>query len=285
MINILDGKLVSKKIREELTKEIMELKEKTGESPRLAVVQAGENLASKIYVNSKIKQCLEVGIESENYLLPEDVSEKELLDLVDKLNADEKVSGILVQLPLPNHIDTPKVIEEIALMKDVDGFKPENLGKVVLGDETALISCTPAGILELFKEYNIKLEGKDVVVIGRSNIVGKPMTALLINEGATVTICNSKTKNIEEKTKMADVVIVAIGSPNFLKGDMVKEGAIVIDVGINRDENNKICGDVHFESVKEKASYITPVPGGVGPMTIAMLLKNTLKAFKMNKNL
>ncbi|MGL5377320.1 MAG: bifunctional 5,10-methylenetetrahydrofolate dehydrogenase/5,10-methenyltetrahydrofolate cyclohydrolase, partial [Cetobacterium sp.] len=254
-----------------------------GKVPGLAVIQAGDNLASKIYVNSKIKQCAEVGIDSKNYILPLDVTELELLNTIEKLNKDDSVNGILVQLPLPSHINTPKIIEAIDISKDVDGFKPENLGKVVLGDDTALISCTPAGILRLFREYEINLEGKDVVVIGRSNIVGKPMTALLINEGATVTVCNSKTKNLSEKTKTADVIIVAIGKANFLKGNMVKDGAIVIDVGINRDDNNKICGDVDFESLKDKVSYITPVPGGVGPMTIAMLLSNTLKAFKIGK--
>ncbi|MGL4642155.1 MAG: bifunctional methylenetetrahydrofolate dehydrogenase/methenyltetrahydrofolate cyclohydrolase FolD [Cetobacterium sp.] len=284
-MKILDGKYVSQKVRDSIKNEIVEIKERMGKVPGLAVIQAGDNLASKIYVNSKIKQCAEVGIESKNFILPADVSENELLSKIDELNKDDAIDGILVQLPLPDHIDTPKVIEAIDITKDVDGFKPENLGKVVLGDETALISCTPAGILRLFEEYKLALEGKDVVVIGRSNIVGKPMTALLINEGATVTVCNSKTKNLSEKTKNADVVIVAIGKANFLKGDMVKDGAIIIDVGINRDENNKICGDVDFESVKEKVSYITPVPGGVGPMTIAMLLNNTLKAFKIGKKI
>ncbi|WP_047380571.1 MULTISPECIES: bifunctional methylenetetrahydrofolate dehydrogenase/methenyltetrahydrofolate cyclohydrolase FolD [unclassified Cetobacterium] len=284
-MKILDGKYVSQKVRDSIKNEIVEIKERMGKVPGLAVIQAGDNLASKIYVNSKIKQCAEVGIESKNFILPADVSEDELLSKIDELNKDDAIDGILVQLPLPDHIDTPKVIEAIDITKDVDGFKPENLGKVVLGDETALISCTPAGILRLFEEYKLALEGKDVVVIGRSNIVGKPMTALLINEGATVTVCNSKTKNLSEKTKNADVVIVAIGKANFLKGDMVKDGAIIIDVGINRDENNKICGDVDFESVKEKVSYITPVPGGVGPMTIAMLLNNTLKAFKIGKKI
>lgn len=284
-MKILDGKNVSQKVRDSIKEEILKLKEKTGRVPGLAVIQAGDNLASKIYVNSKIKQCSEVGIESKNFIMPEDISEEELLKVIDDLNKDDEIDGILVQLPLPEHINTPKVIEEITLTKDVDGFKPENLGKVVLGDESALISCTPAGILRLFKEYEIQLEGLDIVVIGRSNIVGKPMTALLINEGATVTVCNSRTKDIKDKTKKADVVIVAIGSSKFLTEDMVKEDVIIIDVGINRDENNKLCGDVDFENVKNKASFITPVPGGVGPMTIAMLLDNTLKAFKINKQI
>nr|WP_307775001.1 bifunctional methylenetetrahydrofolate dehydrogenase/methenyltetrahydrofolate cyclohydrolase FolD [uncultured Cetobacterium sp.] len=284
-MKILDGKYVSKKVRDSIKENIDEIKENIGKVPGLAVIQVGDNLASKIYVNSKVKQCCEVGIESFSFLLPNTVTEKELLDKIDELNKDDKIDGILVQLPLPEHIDEPKVIDKIDISKDVDGFKPENLGKVLLGDKTALVSCTPAGIIELFKEYKIKLEGQDVVVIGRSNIVGKPMTALLINEGATVTVCNSRTKNIEEKTKKADIVIVAVGKANFLTGDMVKDGAIVIDVGINRDSSNKLCGDVEFETVKNKASYITPVPGGVGPMTIAMLLKNTLKAFKLNKKI
>ena len=284
-MKILDGKSVSQKVRDSIKEEIKELKQKTGRVPGLAVIQAGDNLASKIYVSSKIKQCSEVGIESKNYIMSENISEDELLKVIDDLNVDDEIDGILVQLPLPDHINTPKVIEQIILTKDVDGFKPENLGKVVLGDKTALISCTPAGILRLFNEYKIELEGLDIVVIGRSNIVGKPMTALLINEGATVTVCNSRTKNIKEKTKNADVIIVAIGSSKFLTEDMVKDNVIIIDVGINRDENNKLCGDVDFENVKNKASFITPVPGGVGPMTIAMLLDNTLKAFKTNKQI
>lgn len=284
-MKILDGKYVSQKVRDSIKKEITEIKKQIKKVPGLAVIQAGDNLASKIYVNSKIKQCAEVGIQSKNFIMSSDVTERELLDKIEDLNKDDSVDGILVQLPLPDHINTPKIIEAIDITKDVDGFKPENLGKVVLGDETALISCTPAGILTLLKEYEIPLEGKDIVVIGRSNIVGKPMTALLINEGATVTVCNSRTKNLAEKTKVADVIIVAIGKANFLKGNMIKNDAIIIDVGINRNEDNKICGDVDFESVKDKVSFITPVPGGVGPMTIAMLLNNTLKAFKIGKKI
>lgn len=278
---ILDGKEVAKKVKEKVKEEI----KKYDGCPELAVIQVGDNAASKIYVNSKIKQCEEVGIKSKSYIFPESTNEIEILQKIDELNKDKNVSGILVQLPLPNHINTPKVIEEIALEKDVDGFKPENLGKVVLGDESAFISCTPAGIIKLLEEYKISLEGKDVVIVGRSNIVGKPMMALLVNEGATVTVCNSKTKNIEEKTKKADILIVAVGKAGLITSEMVKEGAIIIDVGINRDENNKICGDVDFESVSKKAQYITPVPGGVGPMTIAMLLSNTLKAFKNIKKI
>lgn len=284
-MNILDGKLIAQKEREKIKLEIDKIKKSGERVPTLAVIQVGEDPASKIYVNSKLRFCNEVGIHSESFIFPENISEKELLDKIEDLNRDNNIDGILVQLPLPSHIDTPKVIESIKLEKDVDGFKPENLGKVVLGDKSALISCTPAGILKLLKEYNIVLEGKDVVVMGRSNIVGKPMTALLINEGATVTVCNSRTKSISEKTKKADIIIVAIGKSRYLNRDMIKDGAIVIDVGINRDAvTGKICGDVDFESVKDKVSYITPVPGGVGPMTIAMLLSNTLKAFKILKN-
>lgn len=282
---ILDGRKISKEIKNKIKLEIEQLKKKIHKTPGLAVIQVGDNLASKIYVNSKGKQCQEVGIEFKDFVLDEQTCEMEILKLVEKLNKDETIDGILIQLPLPQHIDTPKIIESIDISKDVDGFKPENLGKVVLNDKTALVSCTPAGILEILKEYKINLKGLDVVIIGRSNIVGKPMTALLINEGATVTVCNSNTKNLSEKTKTADIIIVAIGKEKFLKGDMIKQGAIIVDVGINRDANNKICGDVDFESVKEKISYITPVPGGVGPMTIAMLLNNTLKAFKIRKKI
>lgn len=284
-MKILDGKYISEKIRETIKNEIIDLREKEGKVPGLAVIQVGDNVASKIYVNSKIKQCSDVGIDSTSIILPEEVTEDILLEKIEELNLNERIDGILVQLPLPNHINTQKIIEKIDILKDVDGFKPENLGKVVLGDKSALVSCTPAGIIELLNEYDLSLEGLDVVVIGRSNIVGKPMTALLINEGATVTVCNSRTKNLKEKTKNADVIVVAIGRPKFLTEDMVKDGVIIIDVGINRDENNKICGDVDFENIKHKVSHITPVPRGVGPMTISMLLKNTLKAFRLNKRI
>lgn len=282
---ILDGRKIAKKLKNSLKEEIKRIEKEYNEYPELAIVQVGDNLASKIYVNSKIKQCEEVGIKSKSYIFSENISEEEILNKIDELNKDNKISGILVQLPLPNHINTPKVIEAIALEKDVDGFKPENLGKVVLGDEDAFISCTPAGIIKLLEEYEISLEGKDIVVVGRSNIVGKPMMALLVNKGATVTVCNSRTKNIQEKTKNADILIVAVGKKDLITPDMIKDNAVIIDVGINRDENNKICGDVEFESVSKKAQYITPVPGGVGPMTIAMLLSNTLKAFKNIKKI
>ena len=275
----LDGKELAKKIKEEIKTEVTSLKEKIGKVPGLAIVLVGDNPASKIYVNSKIKGCSELGFESFAHYLPEDILEEDLLKVIDELNRDEKVNGILVQLPLPKHIDEKKIIDKIALDKDVDGFKPENLGLLMLNDKTAMKPCTPAGIMEMLKAYSIELEGKDVVVVGRSNIVGKPMAGLMINEGATVTICNSKTKSLSEKTKNADVVVMAIGKTKFLKSDMIKEGAIIIDVGINRTSEG-LFGDVDYEEVSKKSSYITPVPGGVGPMTVAMLFKNTLKVFK-----
>lgn len=282
---ILDGKETSEEVKERIKCKIEKLYSEMNKVPGLAVIKIGNNAASEIYVNSKVRQCNEVGIKSKKYILEENTSEDELLELIEELNRDEEIDGILVQLPLPKHIDEYKVIDKIALNKDVDGFKPENIGKVLLGDKNALVSCTPLGILTLMKEYSIPLEGKDVVIVGRSNIVGKPMAALLINEGATVTVCNSKTKNLAEKTLSADILIVAIGKSKFIKKEMVKENSVIIDVGINRDENRKLSGDVDFEDVKEKVSYITPVPGGVGPMTIAMLLENTLKAFEKNKKL
>lgn len=275
----LDGKELAKKIKEEIKTEVISLKEKIGKVPGLAIVLVGENPASKIYVNSKIKGCSELGFESFAHYLPEDILEEDLLKVIDELNRDEKVNGILVQLPLPKHIDEKKIIDKIALDKDVDGFKPENLGLLMLNDKTAMKPCTPSGIMEILKAYSIELEGKDVVIVGRSNIVGKPMAGLMINEGATVTICNSKTKNLSEKTKNADVVVMAIGKTKFLKSDMIKEGAIIIDVGINRTSEG-LFGDVDYEEVSKKSSYITPVPGGVGPMTVAILFKNTLKVFK-----
>lgn len=275
----LDGKELAKKLKSELKLECVELKKKHGRAPGLAIILVGDNPASKIYVGSKIKGSQEIGIESFAHFLPYDTAEEEVLRVIDELNKDERVDGILVQLPLPKHISEKKVIDKIALEKDVDGFKPENLGLLVLNDKDSLKPCTPAGIMELLKEYSIGLEGKDVVVVGRSNIVGKPMASLMINEGATVTVCNSKTKNLSEKTKSADIVVMAIGSAKFLTAEMVKEGAVVVDVGINRTEAG-LFGDVDFEEVSKKTSYITPVPGGVGPMTVAMLFANTVKAFK-----
>lgn len=284
-MQILDGKQTSQKIKNLLKEEIENIKKEYGEVPGLAVVQVGDNPASRVYVNSKVKQCLEIGIESKKYILEENIKEEVLLDLIEELNNDETINGILVQLPLPKHINEEKVINKISLEKDVDGFKAENLGKVLLGDKSAFVSCTPLGILTLMKEYKLSLEGKDVVIVGRSNIVGKPMAALLINEGATVTICHSRTKNLEEKTSKADILIVAVGKRKLITKDMIKENSVVIDVGINRDENGKLAGDVDFDNVKEKTSYITPVPGGVGPMTISMLLKNTLISFKRKKGI
>ncbi|SJZ35276.1 methylenetetrahydrofolate dehydrogenase (NADP+) / methenyltetrahydrofolate cyclohydrolase [Cetobacterium ceti] len=284
-MQILDGKQTSQKIKNLLKEEIENIKKEYGDVPGLAVVQVGDNPASRVYVNSKVKQCLEIGIESKKYILEENIKEEVLLDLIEELNNDETINGILVQLPLPKHINEEKVINRISLEKDVDGFKAENLGKVLLGDKSAFVSCTPLGILTLMKEYKLSLEGKDVVIVGRSNIVGKPMAALLINEGATVTICHSRTKNLEEKTAKADILIVAVGKRKLITKDMIRENSVVIDVGINRDENGKLAGDVDFDNVKEKTSYITPVPGGVGPMTISMLLKNTLISFKRKKGI
>lgn len=281
---ILDGKKTSSQIKEEIKEELKGIKEKVGKVPGLAIVLVGENPASKIYVNSKIKGCAELGFESFAHYLPENVTEEELLNVIRDLNADEKVDGILVQLPLPKHIDEKKVVETIAFSKDVDGFKPENMGLLFLGDKNSIKPCTPSGIVELFKRYELEVEGKDVVIIGRSNIVGKPMAGFFINEGATVTICNSKTKNLAEKLKGADIIVAAMGVAKFVKDDMVKDGAVIIDVGINRTAEG-LFGDVDFENVAPKCSWITPVPGGVGPMTVAMLFKNTLSAFKRNKKL
>ena len=277
----LDGKELSQKLKAQIKEETSQLKERIGKVPGLAIVLLGDNPASKIYVNSKIKGCSELGFESFAHFLPEDTSAEKVLELIENLNNDERVNGILVQLPLPKHIDEKKVIDKIALEKDVDGFKPENLGLLMLGDKNSMQPCTPAGIMEMLKAYSIDLIGKDVVVVGRSNIVGKPMANLMINAGATVTVCNSKTKDLKKKTSEADVVVMAIGQAKFLTEDMVKEGAIIVDVGINRTEEG-LFGDVDYENVSKKSSYITPVPGGVGPMTVAMLFANTMRAFKNN---
>jgi len=283
MTKIIDGKKVSTEIKEELKKDIDRLKKDGSRVPGLAVVIVGENPASKVYVNSKVKSCEYLGIYSEKYSLDSEISEEELLNLIEKLNKKDEIDGILVQLPLPKHIDDDKVIESIAPEKDVDGFHPINLGKLVTG-KAKFKSCTPYGIMELLKRYEVNLSGKDVVIIGRSNIVGKPLSIMMTNESATVTLCHSKTKNLIEKTQNADIIVVAIGVEKFLTKDMVKNGSIVIDVGINRTSTGKLCGDVDFENVSEKTSLITPVPGGVGPMTIAMLMKNTVKSrFEKNK--
>ena len=275
---IIDGKKCSEEILENLKKEVSEYKEKLGKVPGLAVIILGDNPASKIYVKSKIRACEKTGVLSKEIILDENVSEEELIKEIAKLNNDKNINGILVQLPLPAHINEKRVCEAISVKKDVDGFKPENLGKIMLGDEDGFISCTPQGIIYLIDQLNMDLHGKNVVVVGRSNIVGKPVASLLINKGATTTICNSKTKDLSGILKRADIIVIAIGKAKFLTKDMVKEGAVIIDVGINRVDG-KICGDVDFENVSQIASHITPVPGGVGPMTIAMLLKNTVKAF------
>ena len=278
MAIIIDGKELAKKIRSNLKIEWQELIKK-GIQPKLAVIMVGDDSASKVYVRNKSRACKEVGVEYEEYLLGSDITQKELIDLIHKLNEDKKVNGILLQSPIPSHLDINEAFREISYKKDVDGFNPINVGKLLLNQDT-FISCTPYGIMKMFEEYNIDLEGKNVVIIGRSNIVGKPLMACCLNNHATVTICHSRTKELAEKTKNADILIAAIGKAKFVKADMVKKDAVVIDVGINRDENQKLTGDVDFENVKEKASYITPVPGGVGPMTIAMLMNNVIKAAK-----
>ena len=278
MIKI-DGKAFSQVILEKIREEHNQLKEKYGKQAGLAVVIVGNNPASQVYVRNKMKACENVGFYSENIELDENISEKELLQEIDKLNKNDRINGILVQLPLPSHINELKIIDSISPEKDVDGFHVANIGKMVIGDETGFISCTPYGIMQLLEEYKIEIAGKDAVIIGRSNIVGKPMALMLIQKGATVQVCNSRTKDLRKKLNKADIIIVAAGVPKLLKKEDVKEGAVVIDVGINRVDG-KICGDVDYEEVAEKTSYITPVPGGVGPMTIASLIKNTFKSYK-----
>ena len=278
MAVVIDGKKVAEKTREQIKKEVEQLKKK-GITPKLTVIMVGDNPASKVYVKQKSKACNDVGVEYEEYFLDTKTTQKELLELIDKLNKDKSVNGILLQSPLPEHLDISEAFREIDYRKDVDGFHPMNVGKLVLGQDT-FISCTPFGIMQLFKEYNIDLCGKNVVILGRSNIVGKPLVQCCLNNNATVTVCHSKTKDVKEAAKNADVVVAAIGKPQFVKADMVKEGAIVIDVGINRLDTGKLVGDVDFEAVSQKASYITPVPGGVGPMTVAMLMNNVVKAAK-----
>ncbi|MCX8094075.1 MAG: bifunctional methylenetetrahydrofolate dehydrogenase/methenyltetrahydrofolate cyclohydrolase FolD [Candidatus Goldbacteria bacterium] len=271
---IIDGKTIAQKIREKIKNEIKEFKQKPG----LAVILVGNDEASNIYVKNKEKDCQEIGFYSEIHKLPEDISEEKIKELINKLNNSDKIHGIIVQLPLPNHIKEETVINTILPEKDVDGFTYINAGKLFTGNK-GLLPCTPAGCIELIKSTGVEIKGKEAVVIGRSNIVGKPMAMLLMQEHATITICHSKTKNLKEITKRADILVAAIGKPKMITEDMVKDGAIIIDVGMNKDENGKLCGDVDFENVKEKVSYITPVPGGVGPMTRAMLMKNTLTAY------
>jgi len=278
MIKI-DGKAFSQTVLEKIREEHSQLKEKYGKPAGLAVVIVGNNPASQVYVKNKIRACENVGFYSENIELDENISEKELLQEIDKLNKNDRIDGILVQLPLPAHINELKIIDSISPEKDVDGFHVSNIGKMVIGDETGFLSCTPYGIMQLLEEYKIEISGKDAVIIGRSNIVGKPMALMLIQKGATVQVCNSNTKDLRKKLSKADIIIVAAGVPKLLKKEDVKEGTVVIDVGINRVDG-KICGDVDYEEVAEKTSYITPVPGGVGPMTIASLIKNTFKSYK-----
>lgn len=276
MFNIIDGKKISQDIKDELKDKVAKLKE-SGITKCLAVIQVGDNPASTVYVRNKKKGCEYVGIDSLSYELPNETTQDELIKLIHDLNDNDKVNGILVQLPLPKHIDEDAVIYAIDPKKDVDGFHPQSVGALCIGQK-GFVSCTPAGIIELLKRSNIEISGKECVIIGRSNIVGKPMSLLMLRENATVTIAHSRTKDLKEVCKRADILIVAIGKPEFVTKDFVKEGAVVIDVGINRDENNHLLGDVKYDEVAPLCSYITPVPGGVGPMTIAMLLKNCVEA-------
>jgi len=279
MAQIIDGKAVSAAVKQEVADETAKLRDEKGLKVGLAVVIVGNDPASRVYVNNKKKACEAVGFQSYEYALDENTTQEQLLDLVNVLNRDDRVNGILVQLPLPKHIDEKSVINAISPDKDVDAFHPINVGKIMIG-EYSFLPCTPAGVMRLIESTGTDITGKQCVVIGRSNIVGKPQAMLLLQKNGTVTICHSKTKNLKEICLGADILVVAIGRANFVTGDMIKEGAVVIDVGMNRLENGKLCGDVEFESAEKKASFITPVPGGVGPMTIAMLMKNTLTAAK-----
>lgn len=277
---IIDGKEFSKKILEEISNEQKEIVERKNLRPAgLAVIIVGENPASQVYVRNKTRACEKVGFYSETIKLEENISEDDLIKKIEELNENDKIDGILVQLPLPKHIDELKVINSIKPEKDVDGFSNVNVGKMVIGDESGFLSCTPYGIIQLLEGYDIDVDGKDVVVVGRSNIVGKPMAMMLIQKGATVQVCNSRTKDLSKKLKKADIIVVAVGVPRMIKATDVKEGVVVIDVGINRVDG-KLCGDVDYEDVAQKASYITPVPGGVGPMTIASLIKNTFISYQ-----
>ena len=276
---IIDGKELARKTREKLKIECDNLK-KEGILSKLAVIMVGDDKASQIYVKNKSKACQEIGIEFEEYFLGNDIKQEELIELIQKLNLDKSINGILLQSPIPKSLDINEAFRIILPEKDVDGFNPINVGKLCLNQET-FVSCTPYGIMKMFEEYDIDLTGKNVTILGRSNIVGKPLIQCCLNKNATVTVCHSKTKDLKEHTKNADIVISAIGKAKFVTADMIKDGAVVIDVGINRDESGKIVGDVDFEKVSSKASYITPVPGGVGPMTIAMLMNNVIKATKL----
>lgn len=279
MAQIIDGKKVSAEVKLRVASEVAALKEK-GVTPGLAVIIVGDDSASQVYVRNKEKACAETGMYSEKYALPAETTQEELLNLVKELNGKKEISGILCQLPLPSHLNSDIVINTIDPIKDVDAFHPVNVGKIMIGDY-AFLPCTPAGVMELIKSAGVDPEGKNCVVVGRSNIVGKPMAMLLLHKNATVTICHSKTVNLAEITKQADILVAAVGRAKFITGDMIKPGAVVIDVGMNRDENGKLCGDVDFESAEKTAGAITPVPGGVGPMTIAMLMENTLTAAKI----
>lgn len=278
MAVIINGKELAKKIRQNLKEEVEELNKKEIH-PKLAVIMVGEDKASQVYVKNKSKACNEIGVDFEEFLLPEDTTMETLLNLIEVLNKREDVSGILLQSPIPKPLNIREAFNKIDYRKDVDGFNPVNVGKLAIG-EKSFISCTPYGVVKMLEEYNIDLEGKNAVIIGRSNIVGKPLLQCLLNKNATVTVCHSKTKDIGNITKNADILIAAVGKPHFVKEDMVKDGAVVIDVGINRNEEGKLIGDVDFENIEKKASYITPVPGGVGPMTIAMLMNNVVEAAK-----
>ncbi len=273
MAKRIDGKMISAQVKDECKKRV----EEEGLNVTLAVIQVGSDPASTVYVGNKKKACEYIGICSRPYELPEDTTEESLLELVEKLNRDDSVDGILVQLPLPSHIDEDRVIRTISPAKDVDGFHPQSVGALSIG-QPGFVSCTPAGIIQLLKRSGVEIDGKECVIVGRSNIVGKPMAMLMLRENATVTVCHSHTANLKEVTKRADILIVAIGRPRFITREYVKEGAVVIDVGIHRNEDNKLCGDVNFEDVEPVASAITPVPGGVGPMTVAMLMNNCLEA-------
>ena len=281
MAKILDGKLTSQKIKQNLKEEVDNLK-KQGINPKLAVIMVGNDPSSKIYVRNKSISCNELGIEYEEHLLKEETTQEELISLINDLNNDKTVNGILLQSPIPKNLDIDEAFSTIIPEKDVDGFNPFNVGKLCLGQDT-FISCTPYGVIKLLEEYEIEIEGKEAVIVGRSNIVGKPMIQCLLNKNATVTVCHSRTQNLGDVTKRADILVVAIGKERFITKDMVKDGAVVIDVGINRMDNGKICGDVDFEEIEKIVSYITPVPGGVGPMTIAMLMNNIVKAAKQSK--
>lgn len=279
-MKLIDGKKFSEELLLEIGRKNKELHDKYGRPAGLAVIIVGEDPASQVYVRNKVKACENNGLYSETHKLPENITEENLIKVIESLNENDKIDGILVQLPLPKHINELNIINSISPEKDVDGFNVVNVGKMMIGDDSGFLPCTPYGVMQLLEGYNIDVEGKDVVIVGRSNIVGKPMALMLINAKATVQVCNSKTKNLTEKLKQADIIIVATGVAKLIKKDQVKEGAVVIDVGINR-VNGKLCGDVDFDEVKDKASFITPVPGGVGPMTIASLIKNTLKSYEI----